>query len=86
MSTMTPSKPVKHTKPAYPSHSFPRNWSALDLADAVPLRLSECIGLGLVEFANAPIAANSPFALRAARKWRRHYLRSAELPAFVRVR
>ena len=27
--------------PYYPAHDFPRNWSADDLAAAVPLRLSE---------------------------------------------
>ena len=75
-----------YSNPLYPAHPFPRNWSALDLADAVPLRLSERIKLGLVEFKPATAAANSPFALPATRQWRRNYLRSAELPAFVRVR
>ncbi|QNP41631.1 hypothetical protein [Lysobacter solisilvae (ex Woo and Kim 2020)] len=75
-----------HANPAYPSHDFPRTWSALDLADAVPLRLSERITLGLVGFTAPVLAANSPFAAQPARKWHRHYLRSAELPAFVRVR
>jgi hypothetical protein len=75
-----------YARPAYPSHGFPRNWSALDLADAVPLRLSERITLGLVEFSAPVRAANSPFAASPARKWHGHYLRSAELPTFIRVR
>ena len=71
----------------YPAHGFPSNWSALDLADAVPLRLSERISLGLVEFASAPGAANNPFAMPAAakRRWRRGYSAAAELASF-RVR
>lgn len=77
---------MTYSNPLYPPHRFPRNWSALDLADAVPLRLSERITLGLVEFKPAPTAANNPFALQAPRQWRRNYLRSADLPAFVRVR
>ncbi|MFC5571071.1 hypothetical protein ACFPN1_13475 [Lysobacter yangpyeongensis] len=75
-----------HSHSAYPVHGFPRHWSALDLADAVPLKLSERITLGLVEFATTTGAANSLFAMPAPRNWRRGYLRSAELPAFVRVR
>ena len=73
-----------NTHSAYPSHSFPRNWSALDLADAVPLRLSERLTLGLVEFA-APTAANGPFAAPASSKWRRGYAGSSDLTSF-RVR
>jgi hypothetical protein len=71
----------------YPTHSFPQNWSALDLADAVPLRLSERITLGLVEFAPAHDAANNPFALpSSSRDWRRRgYVGSPELSSF-RVR
>ena len=68
----------------YPQHDFPRGWSALDLADAVPLRLSERIQLGLVDVGPA-VAANGPFDT-PTRAWRRAYARSAELPAFVRVR
>ena len=75
-----------YSHPLYPPHGFPRNWSALDLADAVPLRLSERITLGLVEVTPAPGAANGPFAQPEPRKWHRNYLRSADLPAFVRVR
>jgi hypothetical protein len=71
---------------AYPQHGFPRTWSALDLADAIPLKLSERLTLGLVAFAPAEAAANSPFAMPAPRAWRRRYLAGAELPAFVRVR
>ena len=71
---------------AYPQHDFPHAWTALDLADAFPLRLSERLDLGLVDVAPAPVAANSPF-LANARPWRhRAYARSAELPVFVRVR
>ena len=74
------------TYSAYPPHSFPQHWSALDLADAVPLRLSERITLGLVEFAAAPVAANNPFVAPTTRNWRRRdYAASPELNAF-RVR
>ncbi len=74
------------TNPLYPPHDFPRNWSAADLADAVPLRLSERISLGLVEFASAPVAANNPFAVPDARRgWRRGYTAGCELSSF-RVR
>jgi len=70
----------------YPPHDFPRNWSALDLADAVPLRLSERISLGLVEFKAIPRAANNPFAIAPNRGgFRRGYLAGVELGAF-RVR
>ena len=55
------------TDSAYPRHSFPQNWSALDLADAVPLRLSDRIALGLIEFNAAPVAANNPFIVAAPR-------------------
>ena len=71
---------------SYPQHDFPRNWSALDLADAVPLRLSERISLGLVEFQAAPGAANNPFVLVPKRSgFRRGYSVGAELTGF-RVR
>ena len=74
-----------HSDPGYPQHGFPRDWTASDLADAVPLRLSERISLGLVAFDAESRAANSPFA--PARAWRhRAYLRCADLPAFVGVR
>ncbi|GAB3359826.1 hypothetical protein [Lysobacter tyrosinilyticus] len=75
------------TLPAYPAHEFPRNWSALDLADAIPLRLSERIKLGLVDLDGAPDTANGPFAAPAAPQWRhRGYLRAAALPTYIRVR
>jgi hypothetical protein len=75
----------RYSKPIRPFHGFPQNWSAMDLADAVPLRLSERIHLGLVEFA-VPVAANNPFAAPTTRDWRRRgYVRSGELAAF-RVR
>ena len=81
---------------AYPKHGFPQQWSALDLADAVPLRLSEMVTLGLVEIglveiglmdiARPMVAANSPFAAPARRDWRRRgYVASADLSSF-RVR
>ena len=38
--------------PYYPAHEFPRNWSADELADAVPL--------GLVRFDAMPAPANAP--------------------------
>ena len=71
---------------SYPQHDFPRNWSALDLADAVPLRLSERISLGLVAFQAATTAANNPFAVAHKRSaFRRGYSAGAELTGF-RVR
>ncbi|MFC5576799.1 hypothetical protein ACFPOA_02070 [Lysobacter niabensis] len=76
---------------AYPKHGFPQQWSALDLADAVPLRLSEMVTLGLVEIGLVEIArplaaANSPFATPATRDWRRRgYVASTDLSSF-RVR
>ena len=75
-----------HSDALYPAHGFPRNWSAVDLADAVPLRLSERISLGLVEFTAAPRAANNPFAVAPKRGgFRRGYVAGAELTSF-RVR
>jgi len=65
--------------PYYPAHGFPRNWSADDLAAAVPLRLSDRLSLGLARF--EPL---SPPANDATR--RRSYLPSAMPPPFVRVR
>ena len=73
------------TYAAYPRHSFPRNWSALDLADAMPLRLSERITLGLVDFSVAPAATNNPFAAAGTRGWHHGYTARAEHSAF-RVR
>ena len=71
---------------AYPNHAFPQQWSALDLADAVPLRLSEMVTLGLVDMARPLVAANSPFATTTTRDWRRRgYVASSDLSAF-RVR
>lgn len=75
-----------HSSALYPAHGFPRNWSAVDLADAVPLRLSERISLGLVEFAAEPRAANNPFAMAPKRGgFRRGYVAGPELTSF-RVR
>jgi hypothetical protein len=65
--------------PYYPAHDFPRNWSADDLAAAVPLRLSERVSLGLVRFEPMPQPAND-----AAR--RRSYLPADTTPPYVRVR
>jgi len=73
------------SKSIYPNHAFPQTWSALDLADAIPLRLSERVSLGLVEV-TSPVAANGPFAMPAARNWRRGYLHAPQLPALIRVR
>ena len=75
-----------HADALYPSHDFPRNWSAVDLADAVPLRLSERMSLGLVEFQAAPRAANNPFVIAPKRSgFRRGYVAGMELTSF-RVR
>ena len=65
--------------PYYPAHDFPRNWSADDLAAAVPLRLSDRVSLGLVQFGPMPKPANE-----APR--RRSYLPAAVFSSFVRVR
>jgi hypothetical protein len=80
-------KTFLHSTPAtYPQHAFPQQWSALDLADAVPLRLSEMVTLGLVDITRPLAAANSPFATPATRDWRRRgYVASADLSSF-RVR
>lgn len=74
-----------YSKPVYPRHGFPRNWTALDLADAIPLRLSERVSLGLVEFPSST-SANVPLVSPAVRGWRHGaYARSTALPDF-RVR
>ena len=65
--------------PYYPAHDFPRNWSADELADAVPLRLSDSISLGLVQFGPMPKPAN------AARR-SKSYLPAATMPSLLRVR
>ena len=80
-------KTFLHSGPAaYPQHAFPQHWSALDLADAVPLRLSELVTFGLVEIARPLAAANSPFATPTTRDWRRRgYVASSDLSSF-RVR
>ena len=65
--------------PYYPAHDFPRNWSADDLAAAVPLRLSDRISLGLVRFDAMPPPANAPRRTRS-------YLPVAAMSPFVRVR
>jgi hypothetical protein len=83
---MTTHSNSTYFRPLYPTHDFPRNWSALDLADAVPLRLSERMSLGLIEL-GGPLPANGPFATPqpTARTWRRGYTAGAQLTSF-RVR
>jgi hypothetical protein len=72
---------IQHN-PYYPSHDFPRNWSADELAAAVPMRLSERVSLGLVGFGAMPQPANvAPAATR-----RRSYLPADSLPPRLRVR
>jgi hypothetical protein len=68
--------------PYYPAHDFPRNWSADELAAAVPMRLSDRVSLGLACFGGMPQPANA--AAPAAR--RRSYLPAASLPPRLRVR
>jgi hypothetical protein len=65
--------------PYYPAHDFPRNWSADELAAAVPLRLSERISLGLVRLDNLPAPANAPRRPKS-------YLPVAAMSPFLRVR
>jgi len=72
---------IMSTKSTYPQHAFPQNWSSQELADAIPLRLSELITPALLRFGSDDEAANhialSPWAF----DWRRR----DELTAF-RVR
>lgn len=70
----------KQDNPYYPAHDFPRNWSADELAAAVPLRLSERVSLGLVRFAPMPQPANE--APRRAKS----YLPVAAMSPLLRVR
>jgi hypothetical protein len=69
---------IQHN-PYYPSHDFPRNWSADELAAAVPMRLSDRISLGLVRFGAMPHPAN---AARRAKS----YLPVAAMSPLLRVR
>ena len=69
--------------PYYPTHDFPRTWSADDLAAAVPLRLSDRVSLGLVQFGPMPQPAN---AAGEVPRRRRSYLPAAVFSPFVRVR
>lgn len=58
------------------------NWTAQDLADAVPLRLFELFGF------DATVQDIDPSANHLSqprRDWRRGYLHQGELPARVRV-
>ena len=66
--------------PYYPAHDFPRNWSADDLAAAVPLRLSDRISLGLVRFKPLPQPAND------APRRSKSYLPVAAMSPLLRVR
>jgi hypothetical protein len=70
--------------PYYPAHDFPRNWSADELAAAVPLRLSERVSLGLVRFDELPSPANAPIADATRRP--KSYLPVAAMSPFIRVR
>lgn len=61
---------------------FDLQWSAQDLADAVPLRLHELAGFdaGAIEAANAADA-------KPRASWpRRAYAADRQLPSFIRVR
>ena len=68
--------------PYYPAHDFPQAWSADDLANAVPLRLSERISLGLVRFDPPPQAANADDTTSRPKS----YLPVATMSPFMRVR
>ena len=69
--------------PAY--FSFPQQWNAQDLANAVPrsLRLSQMIDFDAVRDGTAA-CANAP--ARAPRALQRGYLRVAELPRLFHIR
>jgi hypothetical protein len=69
----------RQNNPYYPTHDFPHNWSADDLAAAVPLRLSERVSLGLVRFDDLPAPAN-------ASRRPKSYLPVASMSSFLRVR
>ena len=66
--------------PYYPAHDFPRNWAADELADAVPLRLSERVSLGPVRFEPLPQPAND------APRRSKSYLPVAAMSPLLRVR
>ncbi|GAB3359822.1 hypothetical protein [Lysobacter tyrosinilyticus] len=51
---------------------FPRNWSAQDLADAIPRRLSDLITPELMRFERKDEAANGVALAPWAFDWRRH--------------
>lgn len=70
----------KQDNPYYPAHDFPMNWSADDLAAAVPLRLSDRLALGLVRFDTTTPAANA-----APSRRRNSYLPATTSP-LLRVR
>jgi len=69
--------------PAY--FSFPQQWNAQDLADAMPrrLRLSQMIDYDAAR-AGATASANTP--ARRSRAVQRGYARISELPALFRIR
>jgi hypothetical protein len=70
---------------ASPYFSFPQQWTAQDLADAVPrhLRLSQMIDFDAVRDGTTA-SANAP--VRAPRTLQRGYLRVADLPRLFHVR
>src|SRR3546814_17046736 len=71
------------SSPAY--FSFPRQWNAQDLANAVPrrLRLSQMVDFDAVR---EGAVANANSLRHASRALERGYLRNAELPPLFRVR
>lgn len=74
------------TKSPYPLHAFPRNWSAQDLTNAVPRKLSEQMTPALMNFGRDSEASNSVALSPWAFDWRQGgYLDRREHPAF-RVR
>jgi hypothetical protein len=74
---------LTNNSPAY--FSFPQQWNAQDLANAVPrrLRLSQMIDFDAVRD-GAATSANAPTGTRRALQ--RGYLRVAELPRLFHVR
>lgn len=74
-----------NTSSTFPSSPFTSglNWTSQDLADAVPLRLFELFGFDAGP--NGADVSGRCANQRPRRAWRREYLRTAELPAFIRV-
>ncbi|GAB3309325.1 hypothetical protein [Luteimonas notoginsengisoli] len=71
--------------PAY--FSFPQQWNAQDLADAMPrrLRLSQMTDYDAAR-AGATASASANTAARRSRAVQRGYARISELPALFRIR